>query len=108
MEFPARECAREGCDIIFVPKAHNGIYHSVECRQIATNAKVLARYYESKDKKKAATKRTCKTKTCKTVLSQYNKDDICESCKNKKLKSRLKKWGWAEDDIERKVDALGF
>lgn len=108
MEFHERECARDGCEIAFVPKAHNGIYCSVDCRQMATNAKVLKRYYDNKDRINSTTKRVCRSKDCNTILSSYNKEPICESCKTNKLKKKLKTWGWRDDQIDKKIDSLGF
>ena len=100
-----RICARDECDVVFAPKAHNGIYCSEECRRIATNAKVLQRYYDGKDKKKKK-KRTCKDKDCNTVLSQYNKEDICEAHKVKRLEKRLTKWGWGDEQIQKRIESL--
>ncbi len=100
-----RICARGECDIIFEPKAHNGIYCSEECRRVATNAKVLKRYHEKRENR-SNKKRVCKNKNCATILSTYNKEDICEGCKTIRLKKRLRKWGWGDEEIEKRVEAL--
>jgi len=101
-------CAREECFNLFIPAVHNGIYCSPECRKAATNKKVLERYYRNKDKKANMKKRVCKSRTCKTILSMYNKEDICETCKNKRLYDRLALWGWDHDEILKKMDSMEF
>lgn len=101
-------CAREECGDLFEPKAHNGKYCSIDCRKISTNAKVLKRYYDKKALKGGKDKRVCKNKSCDTILSKYNKEDICEHCKTKRLKKRLKRWGWDDAQVDRKIESLEF
>lgn len=92
-----RICANEECQIEFEPNTHNAIYHSPECRRVVTNKKILAKYYEKKEK--IYTDRTCVTKNCITILSSYNDEDICEPCKVERLIQRLSSWGWDEEEL---------
>ena len=72
------QCDRHGCEEIFVKKTHNQRYHNDECCRIATNAKILEKYYERRDIKNGV-ERTCKT--CKvTKLSRYNDSQVCAAC----------------------------
>ena len=97
-EFLSRDCANEECSIAFIPKVHNGKYCSAECRKLVTNKKVLENYYRRK--KNRTTKRTCKTEGCKTILSRYNDENICEACKVERLKKRLVSWGWSRTKLD--------
>lgn len=90
-------CANEECFVEFKPKTYNAIFCSKECRRLATNKKLLEKYYEAKNNK--FKKRICKTKNCTTILSSYNKEDICEACKTERYIKRLVSWGWSEDQL---------
>ena len=90
-------CKNEACKKIFVPKTYNAIFCSADCRRIVTNKKLLDNYYKKKEKKN--TKRVCETKKCTTVLSRYNKEDICERCKRERYIKRLVSWGWDEEKL---------
>ena len=82
-------CANSECKADFVPKTHNQKYCTDECCRIATNKRIMEKYYEKKAIKKGAV-RLCKK--CKSQLSRYNSDDICSSClkkSNVKLKNLL-------------------
>lgn len=98
MELPERLCANEDCEKTFEPQVHNAVYCSVECRKVVTNKNVLDKYYEKKERK-ANKKRICKNKDCKTILSMYNEEDICEPCKTERLINRLSSWGWDEEKL---------
>lgn len=79
------ECAKE-----FEAKTHNQKYCTDECCRIATNKRIMEKYYEKKAIKRGAV-RLCKK--CKSQLSRYNSEDICSSCVKKsseKLKNTLK------------------
>ncbi len=97
-----RTCKNLDCSKPFKPKSYNSIYCSAECRRIVTNAKLLNNYYEKKAN--INKKRTCKTKNCKTILSRYNKENICEKCKRERYVQRLVGWGWDEGSVR---DGLG-
>lgn len=96
-----RTCANEDCLMPFVAKVYNTIYCSAECRKIVTNKKLLEKYHERKINK--TKKRICKNKDCNTVLSSYNREDICESCKQKRFKKRLISWGWDEKKLNNEI-----
>lgn len=91
------KCNNEECSNTFVPKTYNAIFCSSDCRRVVTNKKLLEKYYESKSKKNS--KRVCHTENCDTVLSRYNKEDICERCKTERYIKRLVSWGWDEKKI---------
>lgn len=78
-------CANEGCDIEFEPKTHNQKYHSDECCRLATNRRIMEKYYARRDQRQG------KTRYCKicgeTKLSRYNDSQVCGSCK---LSSEIK------------------
>ena len=95
--FDETVCSNEECENKFIPKTYNAIFCSKECRRIVTNKKLLEKYYKNKNNK--FKKRICKTKTCTTILSSYNKEDICESCKTERYIKRLVSWGWSEDRV---------
>ena len=90
-------CKNEECKKIFIPKTYNAIFCSADCRRVVTNKKLLENYYKKKEKKN--TKRVCETKKCTTVLSRYNKEDICERCKRERYIKRLVGWGWDEEKL---------
>jgi hypothetical protein len=70
-------CANKECLKEFESKTHNQKYCCDECCRIATNKRIMDRYYEKKAIKKGAL-RHCKK--CKAELSRYNSDDTCSSC----------------------------
>jgi len=70
-------CAREGCSEEFEKTAHNMKYHDAGCRKIASDEKILNRYYRIKDDKQ---RKGGKCKKCKANLSIYNKTDMCSPC----------------------------
>jgi len=78
---PVFTCAREGCDETFVKKAHNQKYHNDECCKLATNAKIMEKYYERRAQRLGHT-RLCKTCGV-TKLSRYNDGRICSGCESK-------------------------
>lgn len=72
-------CANTDClnDREFTPKTHNQKYCSDECCRIATNKKIMEKYYEKKAIR-SGQKRYCKK--CKSSLSRYNSSSICAMC----------------------------
>lgn len=77
-----KECAKE-----FDAKTHNQKYCSDECCRIATNRRIMEKYYEKKAIRNGAL-RTCK---CGGRLSRYNAGNLCASCeKNSNVKNRGK------------------
>lgn len=98
----SKTCAREECGNRFVAKVYNAIYCSPECRKIVTNRNLLASYYEKKSNKNKV--RECKTKNCTTILSRYNKENICERCKKERFVKRLVGWGWDEAELRKSLE----
>ena len=94
-----KACANSECKKEFIPRVYNAIYCSAECRKVITNQKVLQRYYDKKARLNS--KRTCRTKGCHTILSRYNAEDICETCKRERFIQRLVGWGWDEEKLRR-------
>ena len=71
-----KECAKE-----FDSKTHNQKYCNDECCRIATNKRIMEKYYEKKAIKNGAI-RVCKL--CKLKLSRYNNSNVCSKCVNGK------------------------
>ena len=87
------ECEREECDVIFHKKKHNQLYCSRECLRLATNKKIMDKYYDDKARREGKP-RFCTM--CESLLSRYNKKKVCHSCettsrteKNKSAQSFL-------------------
>lgn len=93
MNLEPKICSNDDCLELFLPKVHNAIYCSAECRKIVTNQKVLDKYHEKKAKQNSKN-RICKTKSCSTILSRYNDESICGACQVNRFKDRLEGWGW--------------
>jgi len=80
-------CANKECAKEFDAKTHNQKYCCDECCRIATNKKIMEKYYEKKAIRSGA-KRECKI--CKSRLSRYNQSNICSKCeKNSAIKNRF-------------------
>lgn len=77
-----RMCEYKECGKIFTAKTHNQKYHTDECCRLATNARIMEKYYERKARLKG-TVRVCKSIDCETKLSRYNPSTICASCERK-------------------------
>lgn len=76
------QCDRNDCNEWFVKKTHNQRYHDAECCRLATNFKIMEKYYERRDIKKGIA-RTCKSCGI-TKLSRYNDSQTCASCASKR------------------------
>jgi hypothetical protein len=76
-------CAREDCtNVIEEKKKFNQKYCSYECCKVATNARIMEKYYERKERM-SGKPRYCKE--CKTAkLSKYNYGDMCFACQQAK------------------------
>ena len=80
-------CANKECAKEFDSKTHNQKYCSDECCRIATNRRIMEKYYEKKAIRNGA-KRVCK---CGNHLSRYNQGNVCAICeKNKSIKNKDK------------------
>ncbi len=89
------KCSNKECSIDFEPKTHNQKYCSDECCRVATNRRIMEKYYEKKAIRNGAY-RECKK--CKTQLSRYNQNMICGLCeKNSALKNKSKILGMLDD-----------
>lgn len=75
-------CANKEClnGKEFTPKTHNQKYCSDECCRIATNRRIMEKYYEKKAIRGGA-KRSCVK--CNSKLSRYNESNICAACQKK-------------------------
>lgn len=73
-------CANKECAKEFNAKTHNQKYCSDECCRVATNRRIMEKYYEKKAIRNGA-HRTCKK--CSTKLSRYNQGNECSSCEKK-------------------------
>jgi uncharacterized UPF0160 family protein len=81
-------CANQDCGIEFEAKTHNQKYHSDECCRVATNKKIMEKYYEKKAIRSGSS-RLCKN--CNSQLSRYNDQKICSMCqKNSNTKNKSK------------------
>lgn len=85
-----KECAKE-----FIAKTHNQKYCSDDCCRIATNRRIMEKYYEKKAIKNGAHRACAK---CSIKLSRYNSSNICASCeKNSSIKHKNKILGMFND-----------
>jgi hypothetical protein len=73
-------CANKECKKDFDPKTHNQKYCADECCRVATNRRIMEKYYEKKAIRNGA-ERGCKK--CGAQLSRYNETTICASCQKK-------------------------
>lgn len=76
-------CSNKDCAKDFEPKTHNQKYCSDDCCRVATNKRIMEKYYEKKAIKNGAA-RGCKK--CSMQLSRYNSSDICSQCQKIKYK----------------------
>ncbi len=82
-------CGNKECAKDFEPKTHNQKYCTDECCRIATNRRIMEKYYEKKAIRNGSI-RPCKK--CGIQLSRYNQSNYCSSCEKKldiDLKGRL-------------------
>lgn len=78
-----RICAHTDCELPFHAKTHNQRYCSDECCRLATNKRIMERYYERKERRRGG-RRVCSTRGCTTILNRYNDSEICALCLAKK------------------------
>lgn len=89
-------CANAECAKDFEPKTHNQKYCTDECCRVATNRRIMEKYYEKKAIRNGA-KRQCKR--CKSQLSRYNESDLCVLCNRSKNEQDRKKLLGMIDEI---------
>lgn len=70
-------CERDGCEREFAKQTHNQRYHDAECCRLATNVKIMEKYY-ARRAQKLGLARHCDE--CGSKLSRYNVDAICHPC----------------------------
>ena len=88
-------CANKECAKSFDAKTHNQKYCSDECCRVATNRRIMEKYYERKAIRNGAL-RICK---CGNKLSRYNAGNVCSICeKNNSIDTKNK--------AQRIVDAI--
>ena len=85
MDLQENLCARNGCENTYKRKTHNQKYCSDECCRLATNEKIMIRYYENK-KLRSGAKRLC---ACGATLSRYNLAAECSACEARRETDRL-------------------
>lgn len=71
-------CARKGCEETTERKTHNQKYCSDECCRLATNQRIMEKYYQRRDQRLGKV-RYCSECTT-TKLSRYNDTLVCSSC----------------------------
>lgn len=82
-------CSNSECAKDFNAKTHNQKYCSDECCRVATNKRIMEKYYEKKAIKNGSIR---KCKKCSSPLSRYNSTNICSVCeKNIKIKEENRK-----------------
>lgn len=70
-------CARKDCEVEFEPATHNQKYCCAECCRVATNRRIMEKYYDRRDQRQGKARYCIK---CDSKLSRYNDDKICSSC----------------------------
>jgi hypothetical protein len=71
------KCLNSECEKHFEAKTHNQKYCSDECCRVATNKRIMEKYYEKKAIKNGAPR---KCKGCPGFLSRYNSEPYCSKC----------------------------
>jgi hypothetical protein len=80
-------CSNKDCKKEFEKKTHNQKYCSDECCRVATNKRIMEKYYEKKAIRNGAV-RLCK---CGNRLSRYTEKTVCVMCVAKSKKETRKK-----------------
>jgi len=70
-------CARKDCSNEFEPATHNQKYCCAECCRVATNRRIMEKYYDKRDQRQGKA-RFCSS--CGSKLSRYNDGKECSSC----------------------------
>lgn len=92
-----KKCAE--CQQEFEFKTHNQKYCSNQCCRVATNKRIMEKYYQ-KRKRLAGEERACE---CGAPLSKYNASDICIVCERKEVKQKTET---AKESIENIITGL--
>jgi hypothetical protein len=83
-------CLNSECLKEFDAKTHNQKYCCDECCRVATNKRIMEKYYEKKAIRSGAV-RICKNKGCEKQLSRYNYESVCSACESAVVKNNKKK-----------------
>lgn len=89
-------CSNKECAKDFDAKTHNQKYCSDECCRVATNRRIMEKYYEKKAIRNGAYRGCSK---CKTKLSRYNQSNMCAACEKKTDTNNKNKLIGMIDDI---------
>lgn len=81
-------CANNGCDIEFEASTHNQKYHDAECCRVATNRRIMEKYYDRRAQRQGKIRYCTSCET--TKLSRYNDGKICSSCETQQTVSANK------------------
>lgn len=73
------------CKNDFEFKTHNQKYCSNQCCRIATNKRIMEKYYAKKDRMSGKLVRLC---ACGSALSMYNPEALCAKCQHKKKRDK--------------------
>ena len=77
-----KTCAECGKEFEF--KTHNQKYCSNQCCRVATNKRIMQKYYEKRERL-AGKHRVCIQ--CDTILSKHNPLEVCAWCESKNTKN---------------------
>lgn len=94
-----KDCVQ--CKQPFDFKTHNQKYCSKECCRLATNKKIMQKYYIKKQRL-AGAERLCVN--CKNQLSRYNADSKCTMCQELERKNKA---NIAKGNIQDVISKLG-
>lgn len=89
-------CLSKDCKKEFEAKTHNQKYCSDDCCRVATNKRIMEKYYEKKAIKNGSI-RLCKK--CSSSLSRYNKENICSLCIKKSSVKNVERLNGIINDI---------
>lgn len=82
MKIDKYECARPDCGAFYEKKTHNQKYCGTECCRIATNKRIMEKYYARQAQRQGRARYCSECQT--TRLSRYNDSTICSSCELKR------------------------
>lgn len=79
-----KKCAYSECSNEFKSKTHNQRYCCDECCRLATNKRIMEKYYQRKARRKGGL-RVCISEGCDTILNRYNDSDRCSGCASRRV-----------------------
>lgn len=93
-----KQCAN--CEVDFESNKKNQKYCTPSCCRVATNKKIMERYYEKKARL-SGQKRYC---DCGQLLSRYNESDQCFICIEKQKENDSGKISGVIDNVIKKIN----